>query len=302
MNAPPRLLHLTAGDAELVLAPDIGGSIVAYRDHRHGQQFHWMRPVSAEAVARRSVSDMACFPLVPWSGRLRNGTFVFNGKRITVPSNKPGAPNTIHGLGRYAPWQVKNATADTACLRYEHAPHAWPFAFSAEQSFVLTERSLSITMQVFNTSSEAMPVGVGHHPYFPRNEHTTVATGVGKAWFSDADVMPTHIGNHPAASALARGMRVDDFVLDNAFLGWSQQAVIKWPDQGRSLTMTAQSPLDYVVLYSPPDTDSFCVEPVSNTTDSFNLIHDLPRRDVGGGILGPGEHLSASFTLTTAFV
>ncbi|HEY9280513.1 MAG TPA: aldose 1-epimerase [Eoetvoesiella sp.] len=295
------LLHLTAGKAELVLAPHIGGSIVAYRDYRDGKTVNWMRPVSDDAVASGSVSDMASFPLIPWSGRLRDGTFMFNGQRITVPSAKPDSPHTIHGLTRYHPWQVVESSAHRACLRYEHSAGDWPFSFVAEQEFVLTERSLALTMRLHNTSNRPMPFGLGHHPYFPRNEHTTLTTSVGQAWFSDEAVMPLYIADHPVARHLPQGVRIDDYVLDNTFLNWSHQATINWPDQARALTLSAATPLDFLVLYSPADVDWFCVEPVSNTTDCFNLITEYARNEVGGGILEADEKTQAHMLFSTAY-
>lgn len=300
-NQSPTLLPLAAGNAELVLSPHIGGSIVAYRDHRDGQIINWMRPVSNEAVALGSVSNMASFPLIPWSGRLRGGTCMFNGQRITVPPSKQCAPHTIHGLARYQPWQVIDSDAQRALLRYCHAADDWPFSFIAEQEFVLTERSLSLTMRLHNTGTQAMPFGLGHHPYFPRNEHTRLTTDVGQAWFSDSEVMPLYIADHPVTKHLSQGIRIDDYVMDNSFLNWSHHARIDWPDQGRSLVISANAPLDFLVLYSPPDVDWFCVEPVSNTTDCFNLTQDYSRSEVGGGILEADEKMETTIVLNTAF-
>ena len=301
MSSHPALLRLTAGEAELILAPQIGGSIAAYRNHRNGQVINWMRPVSDAAIAAGSVSEMASFPLVPWSGRLRNGTFMFNGRRITVPSANPDSPNTIHGLARYHPWQVVDSDTRRACLRYEHPAGDWPFSFVAEQEFTLNEHSLSLTLRVHNTSDQSMPLGIGHHPYFPRNEHTTLSTDVGQAWFSDKDVMPLYIADHPIARKLQQGARIDDYVMDNTFLNWSHHATISWPDQARSLTLRGTAPLDFLVLYSPAKVDWFCAEPVSNTTDCFNLTQQFSRQEVGADVLGPGEKREATIVLETAF-
>ncbi|UHL64421.1 aldose 1-epimerase [Paralcaligenes sp. KSB-10] len=301
MPTTTSLLHLNAGQAELVLAPQIGGSIVAYRDLRRGETVNWLRPVPMDAVTAGAVSAMASFPLVPWSSRLRNGTFMFEGRQITLPPNSPSSPHAIHGIGRYKPWQIVHATPSSALLRYEHVPDAWPFSFVTEQEFALNEHELSIVLRVRNTGDQTMPAGIGHHPYFPRNAHTTLTTSVGQAWFNDQEVMPLYIAPHPAASELAHGTRVDDHVLDNVFLDWSHHAVIHWPDQARFLTMHTDTPFDYVVLYSPSGVDWFCVEPVSNTTDCFNLMSQYPRHEVGGTLLQPGQELAARVSLRTEF-
>ncbi|MFO1074535.1 MAG: aldose 1-epimerase, partial [Geminicoccaceae bacterium] len=63
-------VRLSAGDLELVLDPDRGGSIMALRV----RSFDLLRPCwdPEQPDPRR----FACFPLVPFSGRIDRGRFV----------------------------------------------------------------------------------------------------------------------------------------------------------------------------------------------------------------------------------
>jgi len=61
--------------------------------------------------------------------------------------------------------------------------------------------------------------------------------------------------------------------------------------------MTAEPPLDFLVVYTPPARSFLCVEPVSHMTDAFNLAA-AGRTDTGCRILAPGEALRAAVTLT----
>ena len=65
----------------------------------------------------------------------------------------------------------------------------------------------------------------------------------------------------------------------------------------RVLTLTAQAPLDYFVLYCPRGVEYFCAEPVSQCTDWLNLLPQYGREPLGGAVVAPGETLSAHFTL-----
>ena len=65
----------------------------------------------------------------------------------------------------------------------------------------------------------------------------------------------------------------------------------------RVLTMEAESPLDYFVLYCPRGVEYFCAEPVSQCTDWLNLLPQYGREPLGGARVAPGETLSARFTL-----
>jgi aldose 1-epimerase len=60
--------------------------------------------------------------------------------------------------------------------------------------------------------------------------------------------------------------------------------------------MTAESPLDYLVVFTPPGRSFFCAEPVSHVTDAFNLA-EAGRADTGRQVLEPGATIEAAITL-----
>ena len=72
-------------------------------------------------------------------------------------------------------------------------------------------------------------------------------------WHSTPDLLPTHAGAHPCVDAMAskEGMSADAFDLDNNFAGWSRTATIAWPDEGRAITLDAETPFDHMVVYAP---------------------------------------------------
>ena len=144
-----------------------------------------------------------------------------------------------------------------------------------------------------------MPFGMGHHPYYPRTQATRIRTGVRAMWHASADLLPTTLGAHPCIAALAtpHGMAADAYDLDNNFAGWSRSATIDWPDEQRSVSLSAQAPFDHMVLYAPAaHPDLLCVEPVTNTVDFLNL--EAPREDKGGAVLLPGEAMQGRFGWT----
>ena len=63
--------------------------------------------------------------------------------------------------------------------------------------------------------------------------------------------------------------------------------------------MTAYSDFGHVVIWSPAGENFFCVEPVTNATDAFNLAS---RGIAGTGIktLEPDESLTETMTLTVS--
>ncbi|WP_171815195.1 hypothetical protein [Advenella kashmirensis] len=55
------------------------------------------------------------------------------------------------------------------------------------------------------------------------------------------------------------------------------------------------------MVYSPPGKDWFCAEPVSNTSDAFNLNATYDPTQVGGQPLEPGQSLTSVMTFDVAF-
>jgi aldose 1-epimerase len=138
-----------------------------------------------------------------------------------------------------------------------------------------------------------MPIGLGLHPYFPRTSATRLTAQVARMWATDHEAMPTALVDPPADRRLGEGVPVDAVAMDNAFTGWAGRATIEWPDRDATLTMTAASPLSFLVIYTPPDEGYFCAEPASNCTDAFNLA-DSGRDDTGMIVLAPGASVHAN--------
>jgi len=289
MNDKP-VISIAAGTLHLDLAPGVGGSISRFYSKDKGQGVEWMRPAGAEAIEQGDPQRMASFPLVPFSGRVRDARFVFAGRHISLARNFGNSPHAIHGNAWRLPWKITAHEAASASLVLEHERGDWPFAYRAEQHFVLTPRSLEIELIVANTDAAAMPVGIGQHPYFPYTPGMTVQAEVAQMWEAEHD-MPVRLSRNDTVEGLARGLKMGTVTLDNNFIGWKHVATLRWPETGRRLRMTAQPPLSYLVVYTPPSRDFLCVEPVSNTVDWLNL-GDLESEHIGGAILSPGASIS----------
>jgi aldose 1-epimerase len=289
------LITLRAGGAGLVLAPEAGGSVVRYWIERSGVAWDVLRPWSAPRVDE--VFESAAFALVPYSNRIREGRFSFQGREVVLPLNRPPERHSIHGLGWQAAWRPCEVGEHEAVLEFRHAAGAWPWAFRATQRFTLAPASLSVALALSNESDTPMPAGFGWHPYLPRTARTTITADVKSIWLTDAEVMPTTLTSpHPEAD-LSQGVMADAIALDNGFVGWCRRAIIDWPESSLRLVMTAEAPLDFLVIYTPPARPFLCAEPVSHVTDAFNLA-TAGRMDTGARALAPGETLRAVVTLT----
>ena len=263
------MTRLVAGGWELVLLPDIGGSIGSLR--WRGQDI--LRPTPAGTV---DPLQTASFPLVPYVNRIANRRFAFGGRHWLLPANFGDHPHSLHGVGWQRPWSVVRAGDSGATLVLDHpGGSGWPWPFRAEQHFDLADDGLTT------------PAGLGFHPYFPRHADSRLTANASAAWTADstqlplARVGPDHFGSWAEGDSVARPALVD-----NAYEGWDGHAQFEGGGLSVRLVATGTSGLH---IYIPPGERFFCVEPVTHLPDAINRG--------GMPLLQPGETLSISLRI-----
>ena len=282
------------GDARAEIAPASGGAIASFRWGEGAAAIDWLRPARDDAS---EAGAMGCFPLVPFSNRVRFGRFEFAGRAIRLPVDAARDPHFEHGHGWRAGWRVAEREDARLALEFAHEPDAWPWRYAARQEIRLADGALHVSLAATNLADEPMPLGLGLHPWFPRTPGCRLSAGVAAMWETDAEILPTRLAPPPSGADPRAGIAVDAVALDNVFAGWDRHARIDWPERGAALALTADAPLDFLVVYTPPGEDHFCAEPVSNATGAFNLAA-AGRTDTGLVALAPGARLEirASFT------
>ena len=279
------MIELDVGDYHLELRPESGG-VVSRFDWRGGPVF---RPALGDAPLESS-----CFPLVPFSNRIANGCFVWNGQTISIAPNLDGDAHPLHGFGWHAGWEVIEQVGTSA--RIEHcriADDEWPWAYRAVQSFELTGNGLTQSLSLQNLSAMPMPAGLGFHPYLPCGADT-VYLGLHRGeWLTGPDCLPTTLKQSAEPLDWWNAAPVAARNVDTVYTGREGPLEIFWPSRHRMLRIEPSENLPFTVVYSPRGADYFCIEPVSHMTDALN------RGKAGTGIvtLAPGEIIEASMSL-----
>jgi len=286
-------LKIAEGRAEAEVSTQ-GGCLTAFRWRDAAGVIDWLRP--APPGDSFAPNDSACFPLVPYSNRIRDGRFRFAGRDCRLRPNFGASHHCIHGHGWLLPWRLVAQSGAGLVLAYEHDGSDWPSPYRAEQRFTLSGGALAVEIAVTNLGDEAMPAGIGLHPYFPRTPACSLTAEVAQMWATDAEVMPTQLAAPPAGADPRTGLQPATAVLDNGFTGFAGRAEIVWPERGAFLAMEADPALGFLVVYTPPGADFFCAEPVSHCTDAINLAA-AGRADTGIRTLGPGETFTAAVRL-----
>src|SRR5438094_8613812 len=120
------LITLRADRAGLVLAPAAGGSVVRYWIDGDASSLDLLRPWTAPREG--DPFEAAAFPLVPYSNRLREGRFSFQGRRVALPLTRPPEHHSVHGQGRQPARPPLEERGHEATLASPPAPDSCPRA------------------------------------------------------------------------------------------------------------------------------------------------------------------------------
>ena len=287
----PALIKLSSGRLTATLNPAGGGTVASFQIDRRGQVDDLLRRAGSEAVESGDPLGASCFPLVPFFGFARSGFIPVAGKEWPMAPNHPSEHFPIHGDGWLAPWDVTSADGARTTLTYAHeGARGTPYPYRATLGFALSQSALRVEVAVRNTGPQAVPVGVGLHPYFPRTADVELRARATATWPEPPDPEPKGARPVPPEWDFAEGRRLGELELDHCFGGWDGRATVTWPVRRLALDLSAEPPLGVFCVWSPRGEDFFCVEPVSHVNDGF---FEMARGAPGHGmrILEPGETL-----------
>lgn len=287
------MITLAAGgfDARISLE---GGSLTRLR----WQSGDRTVPLLHEAVGEEA--SAACFPLVPFGNRVRDNVFAFAGQDYRLAPNTAGDRHYLHGDGWLDRWAVirENPGRIELGLSRDNSPDN-PYCYAASQTFAIEDGAFRLSLSVTNRGEEALPFGLGWHPFFPLTWETTLQVRAeairaeAEEWLPGARVPIPDDLDFADAKTLPRRW------INNGFENVDGEARIVWPERGVALKLSADPLFRHAVLFVSdqgfdPDYrhEYFCFEPMSHLADG----HHLP--DLGGlRVLAPGETLAGSLLL-----
>ena len=274
----------------------MGGGLASFDALVDGAWRPLMRPT--ELGAATVPFDLACILMLPWCNRIFGGGFSHAGRRYELAPTLPTETLPLHGNGFTQPWTPREATGQRLELELE-TDAIKAFHYRATASYALEGSALQMELVVRHLGAEAMPYGLGFHPWFVREPDVTLlapATHYGQV---DESVRPQGwraAGAEPGRDYRAAAPLPQGFT-DNPFSGWNGEAEISWPSRGLRLALRASETLaaNYHLFAPDPDCGFFCFEPVSHLIDEHNL--ERPERPPGLAVLEQGAELRGALRL-----
>jgi aldose 1-epimerase len=237
--------------------------------------------------------------LAPWPNRVRDGRYRWADQDQQLALSEAAAHNAIHGLVRWAQWSVaeRSTSAVTVTTRVWPQP-GYPFLLDVTAAYALDDLGLSVLLTGRNAGDEALPYGIGQHPYVTAGTELVddaVLTLPTAAWLrTDDRGLPE--STEPVDGTqwdFRTGRRIGDTVLDTPFAELDRdgdgRVVVRLTtsDDSHGVEVWCGAGTDYLQVFSG-DTlaparrrRGLAVEPMSCPPDAFNSGVGLVRLEPG---------------------
>jgi len=110
-DAPTQRVALRCGGFFAEIWPELGGAIASFERRQPFGMKSITQPLfrSTREQSRYLPTDLANFPLLPYSNRIAQGRFQMDGGTYVLPRNLAGFEHPLHGVGWIRPWLVERA-------------------------------------------------------------------------------------------------------------------------------------------------------------------------------------------------
>jgi len=230
--------------------------------------------------------------MVPWPGRIEDGTYTFDGEDHQLPLTEPASATAIHGLMCWAPFTAVEQADDHVRLVALLLPQAgYPFALRCEITYALSDGGLEVLVAAANVGDRPAPYGAANHLY--------LVPGSGRVddWILTLDAgsyltspTPRFLPEGPFAvegseADFRAGRPIGSQELNHSFTrlgtdedGWAEARVTAPDGNGVVLRCDSAAPWLQVFSYDLPADASrtgLAVEPMTCPPDAFNSGVDL---------------------------
>jgi aldose 1-epimerase len=232
--------------------------------------------------------------LYPFTSRLANGRYTWQGIEYQFQLNAPDGKSALHGfLSQLTPIVLaEEASQDTATItvKYEYEGDVTGYPFPAELTLEYRLQSpadLIVTLAVQNRHDAAVPVGVGWHPYFFLKEPVDdlyLSLPAGNMAVLDAQLLPSgealpfhdfetlvEVGDKSLDGSLKLDVQSSVRVRMQLWSELHQVGVAMWQDTGEA----GEGGYRHLQVFIPPDRQSIALEPVSCGVNAFNTGENL---------------------------
>lgn len=225
--------------------------------------------------------------LIPWPNRIKAGKYHWAGVDHQLDLSEPALGGAIHGLTRWASWNVVEHGDEHAIFRHVLYPQpGWNWVYDCVIEYVLDDAGLTVRTSAMNRSATAGPYGTGAHPYLTVGTATiddAVATVPGSLYLPVDNVgIPTGCESVGGTKYDLRSpAKIGDRQIDVAYADLTRDPdglarVRLLSPNGDAVSLWADNSYPYLEIYTgdtqaePHRRTGLGVEPMTCAPDAFN--------------------------------
>lgn len=230
--------------------------------------------------------------LFPFANRINGGKYEFQNKTYTLDCNEQGRNNSIHGLVYNKKFEIKSIKEKEdyaeAILGYEdqNPPEGFPYPYSIELIYKLSEKELSLKVGIKNTGQHAFPFTLGWHPYFYCDDFdkSFLSFNSDKIVLMNQDMIALGVNEKHIENPFS----LKDKKLDDCFVLKGRE--IEFYTTQYKVEIQGHPKSNFFQIYTPPNENRIALEPMTGVSDSFNHKKGLH-------VLKSDEHQSETWTI-----
>lgn len=210
--------------------------------------------------------------LFPFANRVKEGIYQFNGETYHLEINQIEENNALHGLVYNKTFEVikqnvTNTQASVTLLYNEkNISKGFPFTYSIQLEYVLTQNTLALNVEIKNTDSKTFPFTLGWHPYFASENlyNSSLNFDCNRKIILDKNNITTGIWPIEKID----NFQIKEQSLDDCFMLNSK--AIKFMTPKYNFELHASGEDNFLQLYTPPHPNTLAIEPTTGVSDSLN--------------------------------
>lgn len=252
------------------------GSCVAKIDlNKGGSVQHLMlqnKTIIHDQIGINYASTFASAILFPFVNRVENGIYDFKGNRYELFKNQAEEQHAIHGLVYNKTFEIKEEIVEPnysmVCLQFDSTDETegFPFSYSIQLVYTLTEELLSLLIKVKNTDKREFPFSLGWHPYFWSSDLSNSLL----LMESNAHIVKDdrNIPLNSVRKDIPSKIQIKDKIFDNCYVLNDNRMSFITPDYEVDIEISDGE--NYVQLFTPPGRNCIAIEPLTSPSNSFN--------------------------------
>lgn len=278
IDDPGQVFTISAGD----YAAEIGSRGATLRALRHRG-----RDLVVPQTPQLPVDCFTGRTLAPWSNRLEDGRYEWDGKEYQVPLNEPAFRNALHGLLCWQDFAIDSLSPAAITLSAPVSHQGYPGPLTVAVTYDLSPAAgLTITITAHNTGQVALPYGVSTHPYLTCN-HTpldscNLSAPATQVMLTDERLLPAGVVAVDGELDLRTANPIGPRRVDNAYTGLPERWEVRLTSPGEmAVVMTAAAPWLQIYTGDRIDRAGIAVEPMTAPPNSFKTGEGVIRLEPG---------------------